>query len=88
MKEQCKHDYRSDGRTYCYCIKCNKNKYEEPKKVFAENFPKLTILKNGTLKIKFSLITYKISKIIAGEIDNEKGSFKIYFKKVSKKEKI
>jgi predicted nucleic-acid-binding Zn-ribbon protein len=24
-----KHDYRSDGRTYCYCIKCGKNKYEE-----------------------------------------------------------
>ena len=25
----CKHDYRSDGRSYCYCIKCGKNKYEQ-----------------------------------------------------------
>jgi hypothetical protein len=22
-----KHEYRSDGRSYCYCIKCGKNKY-------------------------------------------------------------
>jgi hypothetical protein len=27
--EKCRHDYRSDGRSYCYCIKCGKNKYEK-----------------------------------------------------------
>lgn len=25
--KRCKHDYRSDGRSYCYCIKCGKDKY-------------------------------------------------------------
>lgn len=29
--DKCKHDYRSDGRSYCYCIKCNKNKYGDIK---------------------------------------------------------
>lgn len=31
-EQKCKHDYRSDGRSYCYCIKCGKDKYCKLKK--------------------------------------------------------
>lgn len=24
-RDKCKHEYQSDGRSYCYCIKCGKD---------------------------------------------------------------
>lgn len=46
--KKCKHDYRSDGRTYCYCIKCGKNKYEE-----GNTFKTEAISKNQKLAEEF-----------------------------------
>ncbi len=31
IHKKCRHDYRSDGRSYCYCIKCKKDKYKKTK---------------------------------------------------------
>jgi hypothetical protein len=28
-EKKCKHKYRSDGRSYCYCVKCGKDKYDQ-----------------------------------------------------------
>ena len=51
--EKCRHDYRSDGRSYCYCIKCGKEYGEMAIKNGAKHKALRYLITNFSVEIGF-----------------------------------